>query len=161
MGDPESILARRLGMTVHVSPPGFKLDRLQQAFPLAGSSPLEDWLLEKANARGFRVVVRPEPADPNFCAPALQDFSNEELVTAICQPQRLDRPQIRTLSRGRMETNGMNHARRILGELDARLTGAGELTLYGRAALTSRNHRKSSIKLPPGCWPACPAPRLV
>lgn len=94
MINPRSTLAQRLGVTVHVSSLRFRLERLRHEFPSSGAQCLEDWLLDVANARGARFVTRWPPASPDFAAPALTAFSNEDLVVAICQPHNLDRPQL-------------------------------------------------------------------
>ena len=64
-------------------------------YPVDDAETLEDWLLDLANARGVTVVSRSlskleHPATP---LPGLQEASNAELVTGICQVQGLDRPQ--------------------------------------------------------------------
>jgi hypothetical protein len=63
-------------------------------FPSSGAQCLEDWLLDIANDRGARFVIRWPKASPDFIPPALSLLSNEELVVAICQPHNLDRPQM-------------------------------------------------------------------
>lgn len=93
-GRESSTLARRLGVTTHVSPLRFRLERLRREHPSPGAPCLEDWLLDVANARGARFVTRRPPAAPDFIPPPPEAFSNEELVVAICQPHNLDRPQM-------------------------------------------------------------------
>jgi hypothetical protein len=90
----ETILAQRLGLTVHVSPLRRRLQRLSEGLPAPDAACLEDWLLEVANARGARVVFRPRPPGKAFVAPSCTALSNEELVVGICQLQSLDRPQL-------------------------------------------------------------------
>ena len=61
-----------------------------QEFPMAAAVNLEDWLLDIANARGARVVMR-DPMNPvavESGAPPTDILSNEELVVAICQPHK-------------------------------------------------------------------------
>ena len=92
-------LAQRLGKTVHVSPLRFKLERLRRKFPSSGAVELEDWLVDVANARGARVVERPRAdSESIFEPPPPEALTNEELVTAICQFERLDRPQMLRLA---------------------------------------------------------------
>jgi hypothetical protein len=91
----EGTLAERLGVTSHVSPLRFKLQRLMSRYPIDDARSLEDWLLDLANARGVTVVSRSlqklgEPVRP---LPGFEEVSNAELITAICQVQALDRPQ--------------------------------------------------------------------
>jgi hypothetical protein len=87
-------LAERLGVTTHVSPLRYKLETLRQAFPNSRGLCLEDWLLDTANFRGARVVVREFTPDPEFRPPPAEVLSNEELVTGICLLQNMDRPQM-------------------------------------------------------------------
>lgn len=97
--DPEEpTLAQRLGMTVHVSPLRMKIRRLQGQFPSSDSCCIEDWLVDVANSRQATIVVRPHRCNFQFNAPPLNDFSNEELVAAICQLQCRDRPQMLRLA---------------------------------------------------------------
>lgn len=108
------ILAQRLGKTAHVSPLRFKLQRLAQQFPVADTLHLEDWLIELANARGARIIIRDVESK---CIPNLPDkhlVSNEELVVGICQLQCRDRPQIlrlaaQLISRGAVEWQRLKH----------------------------------------------------
>lgn len=91
----EQRLADRLGLTTHVSPLRHKLRNLMREFPMCGAETLEDWLLDVANVRGARVVMR-DPMAPATAAgapPPDTVLSNAELVTAICQPHNRDRPQ--------------------------------------------------------------------
>jgi hypothetical protein len=71
-----------------------RLAGLMRAYSSGGAQCLEDWLLDVANARGARFVIRWPPASADFVAPPLSLLSNEELVVAICQPHNLDRPQM-------------------------------------------------------------------
>lgn len=98
MQNPEQTLAKRLGMTVHESPLRRKLLGLEQVFPSADAACLEDWLLDVANARGARIVIRRHGPGFQFQPPPLAQLSNEELVVAICQLQGLDRPQLLRLA---------------------------------------------------------------
>jgi hypothetical protein len=97
MQDVGHTLGHRLGLTVHVSPLRFKLQRLRERFPPAGDC-IEDWLLQVANARGARVVVPPHDRSACFTAPPLEALSEEELAVAICQLNGLDRPQLLRLA---------------------------------------------------------------
>ena len=91
-------LAQRMGVTCHESPLRHKLARLRSEFPSATAECLEDWLMDVANARDARVVVRPVAAPANFRAPAPNNLSNEELIAGLCQFQCLDRPQMLRLA---------------------------------------------------------------
>ena len=91
-GEPS--LARRLGLTTHVSPLRYKAEQLRLAFTSAGAAVLEDWLVDVANARGARIVTRPQGIPQAFVPPPVEVFSNEELVVCLCQAQCLDRPQM-------------------------------------------------------------------
>lgn len=89
-------LAKRLGVTTHVSPLRIKLQCLRRQFPSEGAECLEDWLVDVANARGARIVTR--DGGNTFIPPPLELLTNEELVTGICQLQCLDRPQMLRLA---------------------------------------------------------------
>jgi len=93
-----STLAQRLGVTVHLSPLRHHLARLAKAYPSRDAATLEEWLVDVANARGARVVVRPGERDPSFVPPPLAELPQEELVVALCQPQCLDRPPLLRLA---------------------------------------------------------------
>jgi hypothetical protein len=91
-------LAQRLGLTVHVSAFRMRVKRLSQLYPSATASSLEDWLLDVANCRGARIVIR-EPARPlGFQPPPRSEFRDEELVIAICMLQGVDQPQLLRLA---------------------------------------------------------------
>jgi len=94
----EPQLADRLGLSVHVSPLRFKIRRIRAISPSSTAATLEDWLVDVANIRGARIVTR--GANPAFAGagPPESDFSNEELVVALCQLQALDRPQMLRLA---------------------------------------------------------------
>jgi hypothetical protein len=121
------MLARRLGVSVHCSPLGFKAKRLarQHAIPLER---LDEWLVDLANHRDARVVVRRVGRKPEWPDLPSAQLSNEELVVLICQPQRADHAQILRLaaqlvSRGSLDlerlflTARRERADRVLGEL--------------------------------------------
>ncbi len=123
----EQRLADRLGTTVHVSPLRFKLERLRRDWPSDSANCLEDWLVDVANARGVRVVERPD-APAGFQPPPREAMSNEELVVGLCQLQCLDRPQMlrlaaQLISRGDLDWAGIirlarrERVTRVLGEL--------------------------------------------
>lgn len=95
---PEPRLATRLGCTVHVSPLRIRLAKLAERHPSAGASCLEDWLLDVANARGARVVVRPGSTSTALAAPPRDELTDEELVVAICHLAGADRPQMLRLA---------------------------------------------------------------
>jgi hypothetical protein len=126
--DPSQPLARRLGVTVHVSPLRMRLRRLMAEHPSVGAACVEDWLLDVAQARGVRSVTRGLQPPAGFRPPALAELSTEELVAAITQPQNLDRPQIlraaaELVSRGAVEPSVLaeiacrERADRVLAEL--------------------------------------------
>ena len=98
MTPAERTLAERLGMTRHVSPLRRRVERLALQWPAPDARCVEDWLVEVANARGARIVVRPGGPAPGFRPPDPGVLSNEELVVALCQPNCLDRPQILRLA---------------------------------------------------------------
>jgi hypothetical protein len=94
----ERILAQRLGTTVHVSPLRMKLERVRAQFPSPSAVCLEDWLVDVANERGARIVVRESrPANASVNVPRTR-LSDEELIVAICQLQNMDRPQMLRLA---------------------------------------------------------------
>lgn len=90
------------------------LQRLRQEFPSATAECLEDWLVDVANARGARVVVRPTPAPAEFSPPPAGVLSNEELVVGICQLQCLDRPQMLRLAAQLISRGAVEEARLCL-----------------------------------------------
>lgn len=98
MAVTEHRLADRLGMTVHISPLRYRLERLRLEFPSATAKHLEDWLVDVANARGARVVMRPVSPPDGFRPPPESRLRNEDLVVGICQLQCLDRPQMLRLA---------------------------------------------------------------
>lgn len=108
-----NLLAKRLGVTCHVSPLRFRLADLQSRHPSEGSTCLEDWLLDVANARGADFVIRWPPPSSHFEPPVSGDLSNEELVTAICQPHNLDRPQMLRAA-AQLISAGAVHAERLV-----------------------------------------------
>ncbi len=126
--DPSQPLARRLGVTVHVSPLRMRLRRLMTEHPSAGAGCVEEWLLDVAQTRGVRSVTRDIHPPAGFRPPSLSELSTEELVAAITQPQNLDRPQIlraaaELVSRGAVDpfvlaaTARRERADRVLAEL--------------------------------------------
>jgi hypothetical protein len=98
MTTAQPTLAQRMGKSVHVSPLDHKLQRLCSMFPSSEVSCIEDWLVDVANARGCRVVERSHSPNWSFAEPPAEVLSNEELVVAICQLNRLDRPQMLRLA---------------------------------------------------------------
>jgi hypothetical protein len=109
------ILAQRLGKTVHISALRIKLQRLAAQFPAEGAECLEDWLIDLANARGARIVVRNTEAKSTFIAPDENLVTNAELVTGICQLQCLDRPQMLRLAAQFISRGAVNikHLKRL------------------------------------------------
>jgi hypothetical protein len=96
--EASSTLAERMGTTVHVSALRISLRRLMMKYPSATADSLEDWLLDVANCRGARIVVRDPPAPTEFVPPPSAELSQEELVVAICMLQGDDRPQLLRLA---------------------------------------------------------------
>jgi hypothetical protein len=114
MSRKKEILARRLGKTVSVSPLRFKLKRLAAQFPVAQAEGLEDWLIDLANARGARIVIRDIDGQHDAPLPNDQLVTSEELVVGLCQLQSLDRPQIlrlaaQLISRGDVRFQRLKH----------------------------------------------------
>jgi hypothetical protein len=91
-------LAHRLGKTAHVSPLRMKLKMMAEKYPVPDAECLEEWLVELANARDARIVVRPNSSLGKFVPPDSDLVSNEELIIAICQLQCLDYPQMLRLA---------------------------------------------------------------
>ena len=97
-----------MGLTVHVSALRIRLEALKKCYPSATAACLEDWLLDVANRRGARIVVRNPPTPENFNPPPPESFTQEELVAAICQLQGQDRPHLlrlaaQLISRGQLD----------------------------------------------------------
>lgn len=91
-------LGKRLGLTAHVSILDRKVHVLFCNYPSNTAANVEDWLLDVSNNRGARVVQRDNPPDESFLPPSKSEFSNEDLIVAICLTQRLDRPQLLRLA---------------------------------------------------------------
>ncbi len=89
-------MAERLGQTCHVSPLRMKLHRLWQR-SRSDAPVLEDWLVDVANGRGARIVVRKTAAAAPV-VPTFTELTNEELVVGLLLPQNRDRPQILRLA---------------------------------------------------------------
>jgi hypothetical protein len=103
-------LGERLGLAFHESPLRFKIRRLM-GVPVVPGRTEEDWLVSVANQRGLRVVF---PATPWVVrVPAPQDFSDEELVAALCLLQSRDRPQILRLAAQRISRGALDLARLV------------------------------------------------
>ena len=101
-------LGARLGLTVHVSALRIRLESLMKRYPSVTAACMEDWLLDVANRRGARIVVREPPAPDSFTPPPPEALTQEELVVTICQLQGLDRPQLlrlaaQLISRGNLD----------------------------------------------------------
>ena len=91
-------MGSRLGLTVSVSPFRFRLVALMERYPSQTAVCFEDWLLDVANRRGARIIVRPDPASIEFIPPPMSELSDEELTVAICLLQGRDRPQLLRLA---------------------------------------------------------------
>ena len=98
MNQRRKTLAARLGMPTHISVLRIKLGTLERQYPSNGVECIEDWLVDVANTRGAYIIYRKAANDPAFISPPEKEFSNEELVVALCQLQCLDRPQILRLA---------------------------------------------------------------
>lgn len=107
-------LADRLGLTVHQSLLERRLRRLMRSYPSSPSQSPEDWLMDVAHARGARVVRRMEECSEGFAAPPPDVFANEELVVAICELQRADRPQLLRLAAQLISRGAVNVTRLLL-----------------------------------------------
>ena len=94
----QPMLAMRLGVTVHVSPLRIRLAAWARRYPSPDAACLEDWLLDVANRRGARIVVREHADSFEFAPPPPAELLNEDLVAAICQLQGADRPQLLRLA---------------------------------------------------------------
>ena len=92
---PEPLLSQRLGISRHISPLRFKLKRLAEKNLPKKTVRLDDWLVNMANAR-WACVVTLFAATGDF--PTEEELSNDGLVTAICQPENRDRPQMLRLT---------------------------------------------------------------
>ena len=91
-------LADRLGKSTHVSPLRRKLRGLRAKFLSMSADSLEDWLIDVANARGARIVVRENRRESDPISVSEEALSNEELVVGMCQLQCEDRPQMLRLA---------------------------------------------------------------
>lgn len=83
--------ADRLGVTYHRSPLLMKVRLLMDRYPTGASCPL-GWLLDVANARGFRVISRVD-APTDLQELPLPVLSNEEVVAGICLLEQPDEVQ--------------------------------------------------------------------
>lgn len=103
-------LADRLGMTWHVSPLRMKIIRLMRCYPSCHVEVPEDWLIDVAIRRGLKQFVRDAAGDDAPNLPRQNEFSDEELVVALCHKAALDRPQMvrmagHIISRGNLDLN--------------------------------------------------------
>ena len=104
----EHTLGDRLGLTVHVSAFRMRINSLLKRYPSSTAACLDDWLLDVANYRGARIIIREPSAPADFLAPPEQVFTQEELVVAICMLQGLDRPQLLRLAAQLISRNELN-----------------------------------------------------
>jgi hypothetical protein len=72
-----------------------KLLRLWKRNP-GSAKVVEDWLVDFANSRGARIVIRDAGNLVNGCD--LNELTNEELVVGLLLPQNRDRPQMLRLA---------------------------------------------------------------
>ncbi len=110
----ERILAKRLGKSCHVSPLRYKFKRLMQKYPAPHSDCVEDWLIDVANARGARIITRPDSELDEFIPPDVNTLYIEELIVGVCQLQCLDRPQMLRLAAQFISRGGVNLQRLFL-----------------------------------------------
>ncbi|MEI6167393.1 MAG: hypothetical protein WCS52_09375 [bacterium] len=101
-------LGDRLGLTVHVSAFRMRVESLMKRYPSSTAVFLDDWLLDVANSRGARIIVREPAAPDDFLPPPAEVFTQEELVVAICMLQGLDRPQLLRLAAQLISRNELN-----------------------------------------------------
>jgi hypothetical protein len=87
-------LAERLGRTSHISPLRMRLRSLWLTAPCKPDT-LEDWLVDVANARGARVVMREGTISLEMYS---RELTNEELVVGLLLAQNRDRPQMLRLA---------------------------------------------------------------
>ena len=131
-------LGVRLGLSMHVSSLRFRLADVARCFPSTDAACLEDWLLDVANARGARIVVRDHEPDARFVPPPVDAISNEELVVAICQLQGADRPQLLRLAAQLVSRGDMNVP--VLIRLAVRERTGSVLGAMAREALRVTEH---------------------
>ena len=103
-------LAARLGLTTNVSPLRMKARRLRVTHVSDTAATLEEWLVDVANARGFRAVFREPGPDASFVPPSREELGDEELVACLCLPSNADQPHIlrpaaQMISRGGLDTD--------------------------------------------------------
>lgn len=77
-------LADRFGMTYHIAPVLMHVTGLMVKYPSGALCPT-GWLMDVGNARGARIVNRVGDGDEQFIAPDESEFSNDELIAALCQ----------------------------------------------------------------------------
>ena len=133
MSQGEETLAKRLGTTAHVSPLRMKLERLSRQFPSSTAASVEDWLVDVANDRGARIVVRDVCRDGLSVGVPEGMLSSEELVVGICLLQALDRPQMLRLAAQLISRQALDMLR--LCRLAERERAGAVLAALARAAL--------------------------
>lgn len=118
MIEAATTLGDRMGIPVHQSPLRFKIQRW--LYGAAGREPLtpEDWLVELANRRGATVVFHDRMVPSGCRWPERHEFSDEELVVALCQLNCADRPQLlrlpaQLISRGQLNLEILLHLARL------------------------------------------------
>ena len=114
-------LGTRLGLSVHVSAFRMRLQSLMRQHPSATADCLEDWLLDIANRRGARIVVREPPAPADFRPPPETVLTQEELVVAICMLEGQDRPQLLRLAAQFISRNELNLTLLVRGAIRERV----------------------------------------
>ena len=111
-------LAARLGLTVNVSPLRMKARRLRVAYPSRTAETLEEWLVDVANARGFRAIFREPGPDQAFVPPPRGEMGDEELAACLCLPSNADQPHIlrpaaQMISRGELDVTTLLRLARL------------------------------------------------
>lgn len=133
LNPPRQTLGARLGLTVPVSALRIRLEGLSKRYPSETASCLEDWLLDVANRRGARIVVREPPAPASFVPPPEEALTQEELVAAICHLQGQDRPQLLRLAAQFISRGGLDLA--ALSRVATRERAGSVLNAMAREAL--------------------------
>ena len=129
----QKTLADRLGLTAHVSAFRMRVESLMKRYPSDTAACLDDWLLDVANSRGARIVIREPPAPPGFVPPPEGLFTREELVVAICMLQGLDRPQLLRLAAQFISRNELDLV--VLARLATRERAGSVLNALAEEAL--------------------------
>ncbi len=126
-----------MGTTTHESSLRYKIKRLMRNESLDNES-IEDWLVDVANDRGARVVFRATGGvRENRKFPGQEEFSNEELVVALCQLNCADRPQILRL------------ASQLISGMELKLNDLLRLAVMERASRVVKDIAEQALKVDP------------